>query len=97
MEKQTLTREQLNKVINELPAEVLPDVAYFLEYLQTRISLSSPLPVAEVQTRTASEFLLAIAGLGSAEETDLSERDEEILANEIDPIRGWGLSRNSPE
>jgi hypothetical protein len=51
----------------------------------------------EVQTRTASEFLLAIAGLGSAEETDLSERNEEILANDIDPIRGWGLPRNSPE
>jgi len=36
--------------------------------------------------------LLALVGLGeSNEETDVSERDEEILAAEIDPIRGWSL------
>jgi hypothetical protein len=34
--------------------------------------------------------LLALAGLGeSSGETDVSERAEEILAAEIDPIRGW--------
>ena len=37
-------------------------------------------------------FLLSIAGLGAAEE-DLSERDEEILSEEIDPVRGWSLNR----
>jgi hypothetical protein len=91
MEKIIPTREQLNKVINELPAEALPDVAYFLEYLQSRSSLASSLPVAEMKERTGREFLLAITGLGSSEETDLSERVEEVLANEIDPIRGWTL------
>jgi predicted transcriptional regulator len=34
-------------------------------------------------------FLLSIAGQGHSGETDISERDEEILAAEIDPIRGW--------
>jgi hypothetical protein len=35
------------------------------------------------------EFLYAIAGLGASNEHDVSERDEEILASEVDPIRGW--------
>jgi metal-responsive CopG/Arc/MetJ family transcriptional regulator len=34
--------------------------------------------------------LLALVGLGESDgETDVSERVEEILAAEIDPIRGW--------
>jgi len=34
--------------------------------------------------------LLALIGLGeSSGETDVSERAEEILAAEIDPIQGW--------
>ena len=36
--------------------------------------------------------LLALVGLGESDgETDVSERAEEILAAEIDPIRGWSL------
>jgi hypothetical protein len=35
------------------------------------------------------EFLLSIAGLGVSDEDDVSERDEEILASEVNPIRGW--------
>ena len=36
--------------------------------------------------------LLALVGLGESNgETDVSERAEEILAAEIDPIRGWSL------
>jgi hypothetical protein len=38
------------------------------------------------------EFLYAIAGIGSSDETDISERDEEILLAEVDPIRGWRLA-----
>ncbi len=38
---------------------------------------------------SGAEFLLAIAGIGTSEEDDVSERDEEILAAEVDPIRGW--------
>lgn len=34
-------------------------------------------------------FLLSIAGQGRSGESDVSERDEEILADEVDPIRGW--------
>ena len=36
--------------------------------------------------------LLALVGLGGSNgETDVSERAEEILAAEIDPIQGWSL------
>jgi predicted transcriptional regulator len=34
-------------------------------------------------------FLLSIAGQGRSGERDVSERDEEILAAETDPVRGW--------
>lgn len=40
-------------------------------------------------------FLLAIAGIGAGE-ADLAERDEEILAREIDPVRGWGFDDGVP-
>jgi hypothetical protein len=40
------------------------------------------------------EFLMSIAGQGHSGENDVSERDEEILALEIDPIRGWHVDNN---
>jgi len=36
----------------------------------------------------ARSFLLSVAGIGRSEERDVSERDEEILANEADPHPG---------
>jgi hypothetical protein len=41
--------------------------------------------------------LFSIADLGAADEDDISERDEEILANEVDSIRGWGLKQDNPQ
>jgi hypothetical protein len=35
------------------------------------------------------EFLLSIAGQGKSGQNDVSERDEEILASEVDPVLGW--------
>ncbi|MCI5158653.1 MAG: hypothetical protein D3906_09500 [Candidatus Electrothrix sp. AUS1_2] len=86
----TLTpdRGQLIEAINKLPLDVLPELADYLAYLQFKIkSVAKP-----EKKKQKSEFLLSIAGLGEAEE-DLSERDEEILSEEIDPIRGWSLNR----
>lgn len=37
------------------------------------------------------EFLLSVAGLGESDQEDVSERDEDILASEIDPVRGWRM------
>jgi predicted transcriptional regulator len=35
------------------------------------------------------DFLLSIAGQGQSSETEVSARDEEILAAEVDPVKGW--------
>ena len=40
--------------------------------------------------------LLALANLGECEETDISERAEEILAAEIDPVTGWSVPDANP-
>jgi hypothetical protein len=42
-------------------------------------------------------FLLSIAGQGHSSESDVSERDEEILATEIDPIRGWHVEQHDED
>ena len=84
----TPTRRQLIDAINKLPAEVLPELASYLTYLQFKVTL----PPQPEPPGSGTGFLLSIAGIGEAEE-DLSERDEDILAGEIDPIRGWGFDQ----
>lgn len=90
-------RQQLIKAINELPADALPELANFIEYLRVKINRPGLPPEGETQADSGSAFLLSIAELGVADEDNLSERDEEILAGEIDPIRGWGLSQDKPQ
>jgi antitoxin (DNA-binding transcriptional repressor) of toxin-antitoxin stability system len=48
-----------------------------------------------LEATDTSPFLLAIAGLGNSGQGDVAEHDEEILAAEIDPHRGWGLERDA--
>lgn len=83
------TRQQLTQTIEELPGEMLPELVSFVNYLHLKSQLGKT-PATPV-TSTQDNFLLAIAGLGSSEETDLSERDEEILAKEVHPLYGWTL------
>jgi len=87
------SRGQLIEVVNKLPPEALPELANFLSYLQFKVE-SAPHPQSAAQAASGSEFLLSIAGLGTADE-HLSEQDEEILAEEIDPVRGWSFERGS--
>jgi hypothetical protein len=49
----------------------------------------------QAQASESHSFLLSIVGLGSSQERDISERDEEILSREIDPLRGWNLGDRS--
>ncbi|MEZ4714451.1 MAG: hypothetical protein R3A44_45145 [Caldilineaceae bacterium] len=86
----TPSRSQLIEVINKLPLAVLPELASFLNYLQFKAET----PPQPEQTVSGSEFLLSIAGIGTGE-AELSERDEEVLAEEIDPVRGWSFSREA--
>ncbi len=92
MNTPTTQYQQLNHAIAELPLEALPELASFIEYLRFKAKFSSK---DQVGSDNGAAFLLSIAGLGSSDEDDVSEHDEEILANEIDPIRGWSLKRDN--
>jgi hypothetical protein len=75
-----IERKQLIKFINELPDENLAELAIFIDYLRYKSTQAQ-----EIQ-ETDSSFLMSIAGLGTSGETDISERDEEILQTEINSI-----------
>jgi hypothetical protein len=45
---------------------------------------------APKQPNDGESFWESIIGLGSSGDPTLAERDEEVLAEDIDPIRGWG-------
>lgn len=89
----TPSHGQLIDIVSKLPSDVLPELASFLSYLQFKVDSPSQTEQAE-QVASGSEFLLSIAAMGTADE-DLSERDEEILAQEIDPVRGWTFERET--
>ncbi len=80
----TPTRQQIIEIIDNLPEDALSELVNFVGYLRYKA----------VETRAKpphNSFLLSIAGLGASTEKDISERDEEILANEVNPIRGWSI------
>lgn len=90
MDRTTVERQKLIEAMVALPDEVLLELASFLDYLRYK----------SVQKRdfshNAHNFLIAVAGLGNSGQPDISERDEEILRNEIDPIYGWNLKPSDP-
>jgi len=69
-----MQHQQLNDAIAELPIEILPELANFIEYL--RFKIKAPQVDKIVETPSSSGFLLAITGLGASDEDDISERDE---------------------
>ena len=81
-----------------------PEVLHRIEELADREQRSPSEIVADAlelyksqkqQKMSDIEFMMAIIGLGETEEDDVSERDEEILASEVDPIRGWRVDDNN--
>ncbi len=83
MAKTTVERQNLIEAVNALPDEVLIELASFVDYLRYKTiqQQSTDLP--------QQNFLMTIAGLGKSGKPDISDTDEEILRNEIDPIHGW--------
>ena len=80
----TPTRQQIIEVIDNLPEDAFSELVNFIGYLRYK----------SVKTKTEpphNSFLLSIAGLGASDEKDVSERDEEILANEVNLLRGWSV------
>jgi hypothetical protein len=90
MPKATAERQHLIEAIDTLPDEALIELASFLEYLRYKAmqqqSAESP----------QQNFLLAVAGLGSSGQTDISDCNEKILRNEIDPMHGWSSNLRTP-
>jgi hypothetical protein len=78
------TRQQIIEIIDDLPEKAFSELVSFIGYLHCK----------SVETKTEplhNSFLLSIAGLGASNEKDISERTEEILASEVNLIRGWSL------
>ncbi|MGI0487218.1 hypothetical protein ACN4EK_17385 [Pantanalinema rosaneae CENA516] len=89
MDRTTVERGKLIEVVSTLPDEALLELASFLDYLRYKATQRKDID-QHVDTSTGS-FLLAVAGLGNSGQQDVSERDEEILRHETDPIYGWKL------
>jgi hypothetical protein len=90
MERSAIERQQILATVSTLPEEALVELASFLDYLCYKATHQREL------TTHSSSFLLAVAGLGNSGQQDVSERDEEILRNEIDPVYGWNLKQSNP-
>jgi hypothetical protein len=83
----TPTRQQIIEVIDKLPEDDFSELVNFIGYLRYKT-------VDTNETKTEppyNSFLLSIVGLGASTEKDVSERDEGILASEVNPIHGWSL------
>ena len=85
MNSTTVERQKLIEAVNNLPDEALVELASFIDYLCYKTCQQRE------PDNNATSFLLSVAGLGNSGEQDISEQDEEILRNEIDPVYGWNL------
>lgn len=90
MDRTTVERQKLIEAVSALPEQSLLELASFLDYLHYK-----SVQQRELDNNTAS-FLAEISGLGNSGQEDISERDEEILRNEIDLVYGWNLKPNPP-
>ena len=80
-----IERQKVVEAIDELPADALVELSNFIEYLRYKSSVG----LRKEKLSSNSGFLEAIAGLGDSGVGDISQRDEEILAAEVDPVYGW--------
>ncbi len=68
--------------IENLPIEVLPELANFVEYLHYKANRRTSVSERTVEENSGSAFLLSIPGIGTSAENDFYQRDEEILASD---------------
>lgn len=85
MSNTIIEREQLLQAVNNLPDEVLAELASFLDYLLYKNHQT----LRAHQINSSSAFLSSIAGLGQSGQIDTAERDEQILKEEVNPVHGW--------
>lgn len=85
MHNPVIQRQQLIETISNLPEELLFELASFLDYLNYKTRQQEEI------NSSPSAFLTSVTGLGNSGQQDISIRDEEILREEIDPVKGWNL------
>ncbi|MDY6783507.1 MAG: hypothetical protein SW833_13355 [Cyanobacteriota bacterium] len=86
MNSSSSQRQQIIEAIEGFPDELITELTSFVNYLRYKSTQTRP-------QKSGKDFLLTVAGLGASTECDVSERDENILASEIDPIRGWSIHK----
>jgi Protein of unknown function (DUF2281) len=91
MNSSIAARQHIIEIINNLPDDFLSELANFIDYLHYKSTQQQPLE------KSSASFLLSVAGIGTSAENNISERDEEILASEVDPIRGFSLNLDEQE
>jgi hypothetical protein len=89
MDRSSVERQQILEAVSTLPEEALVELASFLEYLRYKSTQRRD------SKNHSANFLVSVAGLGNSGQPDVSERDEEILRNEIDPVYGWSSKPNN--
>jgi len=91
MDGPNLKRQKIIEAVSTLPDEALSELAKFLDNLRYK-----PIHQKEINNNGATDFLISVSGLGNSGQQDISERDEEILGYEIDPVYGWNLKPSDP-
>lgn len=86
MNMNTINHHAIIHTIKGLPAEALPELAEFINFLKFKMNM----PQVE-NKKKPSDFLMSIADLGASDEDDISERAEEILSREISSVNGWTI------
>lgn len=86
MDRPNAKRQKVIEAVNRLSDDALSELSVFVDHLSEKSTQND----GENNAHGAS-FLRAIAGLGASGQTDISERDEEILSQEVDSISGWNL------
>lgn len=104
MQNSQKLRDEIISGLDTLPLDGLKRLAEFLVFLRNQFKqhpahgLPPPaettrpdveIPAEETEKQSGISFLMSIAGQGKSGQHDVSERDEDILAQEINTIRGW--------
>jgi hypothetical protein len=83
-------------ISNEELVERIQEIAEERKQSPEEVIAAAIASYAPKRNSNSKAFWESIRGIGNSGDPTLAERDEEILAEDIDPIRGWGsLSDNT--
>lgn len=77
-------------ISNEALIEVIQELAEEKKQSPEEVVAAAIAVYAAQSAETGDSFWESIIGMGNSGDPTFAERDEEILAESNDPIRGWG-------